>query len=128
MELNNLIKLLEFCNNLQSQNDSQKSNDFDKKLLNKKVIIRTYSAGVHYGELHDKEGTEVILKNARRLWYWETLNGGISLSEVANEGLTNSSKVCARVNFIWLNAIEIILCTDEAAKNIEAKNEYKAQN
>ena len=95
-------------------------------LTGKKCIIRTQSAGVHYGELSEKSGKEVILKNARRLWYWKTANSGISLSEVANVGLHKDSKVCAAVDFIWLEAIEIIPCTKEAIKNIEASNEYKA--
>lgn len=95
-------------------------------LVSKKCIIRTYSAGVHYGELIEKEGKEVILKNSRRLWYWKTTNKGISLSEVANAGLAKDSKVCAPVDLIWLEAVEIIPCTKEAIKNIEAADEYTA--
>lgn len=95
-------------------------------LVGKKCIIRTYSAGVHYGEVAEKDGKEVILKNARRLWYWKTSNKGISLSEVANAGLAKDSKVCAAVDLIWLEAVEIIPCTKEAIKNIEAQDEYKA--
>lgn len=95
-------------------------------LTGKKCIIRTQSAGVHYGELAEKSGKEVILKNSRRLWYWKTANSGISLSEVANAGVHKDSKVCSPVDFIWLEAIEIIPCTKEAIKNIEATNEYKA--
>lgn len=95
-------------------------------LVGKKVIVRTYSAGVHFGEIVEKEGSEVILKNARRLWYWKTANGGISLSEVANEGLHKDSKTCAAVELHWLDAIEIIPCTKEAIKNIEGQNVYKA--
>lgn len=95
-------------------------------MLGKKVIIRTFSAGVHYGELVEKDGKEVILKNARRLWYWKTTNKGISLSEVANEGLAKDSKVCAAVDAIWLEAVEIIPCTKESIKNIEAQDVYKA--
>lgn len=94
--------------------------------VGKKVIIRTYSAGVHYGELIEKDGTEVILKDARRLWYWKTANKGISLNEVANAGLAKDSKVCEAVDNIWLSAIEIIPCSKEAIKNIEAQNVYKA--
>lgn len=95
-------------------------------LVGKKCIIRTYSAGAHFGEVSEKEGKEVILKNARRLWYWKTTNKGISLSEVANGGLAKDSKVCAPVDLIWLEAVEIIPCTKEAIKNIEAQDEYKA--
>ena len=34
------------------------------------VMVRTYSAGVFAGELVSRKGQEVILKNARRIWYW----------------------------------------------------------
>lgn len=95
-------------------------------MTGKKCIIRTQSAGVHFGELSEKSGKEVILKNSRRLWYWKTANKGISLSEVANAGVAKDSKVCAPVDFIWLEAIEIIPCTKEAIKNIEGQDEYKA--
>ena len=95
-------------------------------LIGKKCIIRTYAAGVHFGELIEKEGKEVILKNSRRLWYWKTANKGISLNEVANSGLAKDSKVCAAVDLIWLEAVEIIPCTKEAIENIEAQNDYSA--
>jgi hypothetical protein len=94
-------------------------------MVGKKCIFRSYASGVHYGELVEKDGKEVIIKNARRLWYWKTANKGISLSEVAISGLAKDSKVCAPVD-IWLEAIEIIPCTKEAIKNIEAADEYKA--
>ena len=95
-------------------------------IVGKKVIVRTYSAGVHYGEIFEKEGNELILKNSRRLWYWKTKNKGISLSEIANHGVSDDSKICELVEFIWLQPIEIIFCTDGAIKSIEASNVYKA--
>jgi hypothetical protein len=98
----------------------------DKNLIGKKVIVRTYSAGVHYGEIVAKEGAEVILKNARRLYYWKTVNGGISLSEIANHGVHNDSKVCESVSLLWLQPIEIIPCAEAAINSIEAKDVYKA--
>lgn len=102
------------------------TSNINSALVGKKVIVRTFSAGVHYGEVQEKEGKEIILKNARRLWYWKTTNGGISLSEIAIGGVHKDSKICAAVNLQWLDAIEIIPCTAEAIKNIEASNEYKA--
>jgi len=98
----------------------------DQAFLNKKCIIRTYSAGVHFGELIEKSGSEVILKNSRRLWYWKNLCNKISLSEVANNGLHDDSKVCETVHGIWLNAIEIIPCTEKSIQNIEGQNVFQA--
>ena len=39
-------------------------------MKNRYVIVRTYSAGVFAGELVSRKGKEVVIKNARRLWYW----------------------------------------------------------
>ena len=36
----------------------------------KYVIVRTYSAGVFAGELESRNGQEVVLRNARRIYYW----------------------------------------------------------
>jgi uncharacterized protein DUF6948 len=71
------------------------------------VLIRTYSAGVHFGTLENREGQEVHLKNARRLWSW---NGALSLSEVAAKGIDiKNSKVSVPVEEIILTqAVEII--------------------
>lgn len=76
-------------------------------LKNKRVLIRTQSAGVHYGILVDRDGMEVHLKNARRLWSW---NGALSLSEVCSKGVTiKDSKISVPVDEIVLTqAIEVI--------------------
>lgn len=39
-------------------------------MIGKKCIVRTYSAGVWFGEISKKSGNEVIVKNARRMWQW----------------------------------------------------------
>ena len=87
------------------------------------VIIRTRSAGVWFGELAEKEGNEVILKNARRMWQWFALEG-ISLSECSIYGIDpGKSRICAAVDAVWLQAIEILPCTDKAIGSIgSAKN------
>lgn len=73
----------------------------------KRVLIRTYSAGVHFGELVKREGQEVHLKNARRLWSW---TGALSLSEVASKGVElKNSKISVPVEeIILMQATEII--------------------
>ena len=45
-----------------------------KKSKKPYVIVRTYSAGVFAGTLESRKGKEVVLSQARRLWYW---SGGI---------------------------------------------------
>lgn len=83
----------------------------------KKVIVRTYSAGVHYGTLTAKDGREVTLTNSRRVWYW---TGAASLSQLAVDGPGNGSKISVSVEeIVLLEAIEILTCTPKAAGAIE---------
>lgn len=83
------------------------------------VIVRTYSAGVFAGTLKSREGKEVVLADARRIWYWA---GAASLSELATKG-TSRPRECkfpAPVPSVLLTeAIEILEVTDAARKSIE---------
>ncbi len=83
------------------------------------VIVRTYSAGVHAGNLVERNGKEVKLKNARRLWYWE---GAASLSQLAMEGVSkpeNCKFPCEVTEISLTEAIEVIPCTEKAIKSIK---------
>ena len=96
-------------------------------MVGKKVIIRTYSAGCWFGELAEKEGNEVILKNARRMWRWWAAES-ISLSACALHGIQrDKSKIVTAVDSVWLQAIEIIPCTDTAIESIEGAGGVEAQ-
>ena len=45
------------------------------------VIVRTYSAGCFAGRLKSRRGQDVVLTEARRLWYWA---GAATLSELGD--------------------------------------------
>ena len=97
-------------------------------MIGKKVIIRTYSAGVHYGTLKSKNGAEVVLADAIRIWYWD---GAFTLSALAMRGTTKpqNCKFAMPVNEIELDRIEIIPCTEQAIASIErSESETKEQN
>lgn len=85
-------------------------------LLGKRVLVRTYSAGVHIGTLasvNPDNAMECHLKDALRLWKWE--GGGLSLSAVALNGI-KAGRI-NRTNEVTLtNAIEYIPTTEEAEK------------
>lgn len=88
--------------------------------MNEKVIIRADRAGVFFGELAKKEGSEVELHNARRLWYWD---GACSISELAVNGTTRPVKCkfsIAVPSILILGVIEVISCTEVAVKSIES--------
>jgi hypothetical protein len=87
--------------------------------MNNYVIVRTQSAGVFAGTLERREGKEVTLINARRLWYWA---GAASLSQLAESG-TSSPKECkfpiAVSRIVLTEAIEIIDVSEAGKTSIE---------
>lgn len=92
----------------------------------KYVIVRTYTAGVFAGELDSRNSQEVVLRNARRLWYWK---GAASLSQLAVDGVSCPSecKFPAPVSRVELmQAIEILDVTAKARKIIEGVPVWKA--
>jgi len=103
------------------------SGDGISSMIGKKVIIRTYSAGVWFGELSEKSGNEVVIKNARRLWRWKAAES-ITLSAVALHGVDQSkSKIVEAVPEQWLEAIEIMPCTFKAVESLEGAPNVKAE-
>ena len=96
----------------------------------KKVIVRSYGAGVFFGTLKEKTTTngvvEVVLTNSRRLWYW---SGACSLSQLATEGVKapQDCKFSVSVPEICIEqVIEIIPCSDEAIMYIESIKVWKS--
>lgn len=90
------------------------------EIIDDYYIVRTYSAGVFAGNIVKRDGQEVEMSNARRLWYWD---GAASLSQLALEGVKSPSNCkfpAALPKVILTQAIEIIPCTEEARKSIEA--------
>ncbi len=83
-------------------------------------IVRTHSAGVFYGVVVSRRGQEVVMKDARRLWYWD---GAASLSQLAMEGMKapqNCKFPCPVREVLLLQVIEVINTTEAARKSIEA--------
>ena len=96
-------------------------------MVGKKCIVRTYSAGVWFGEIAEKSGNEVVVKNARRMWKWWAKEG-ISLSSVALHGIKqDQSKIVEAVPSVWLEAIELIPASDKAIASIEGAPNVQAE-
>lgn len=94
-------------------------------MVGKKVIVRADEAGVFFGTLESKDGSEVKLSKCRRLWYWDGAN---SISQLAVEGTKKPDECKFTVvveNIIILGVIELIECTPEAILNIEGVREWK---
>jgi hypothetical protein len=94
------------------------------------VIIRTAAAGCFAGELASRKnlpaGTSVILRWARRLWYW---SGAASLSQLAMEGVSNPAG-CKFPPPVEMHEVfqvtEIMHATAKCRNSIEGVSEWRA--
>jgi hypothetical protein len=98
---------------------SDKSKPAESFEGDKYVIVRTYSAGVFAGYLEKRNGKEVIMRQARRLWYWD---GAASLSQLAMDGVSKpeNCKFPIAVDRVeLLEAIEILDVSSTAQASIQ---------
>ena len=107
--------------------DSIKSNLKPAKSMKGKkyAIVRTQNAGVFAGYIDKRSGTNTIILNARRLWYWK---GASSLSQLAVDGVTkpNECKFPCEVSKIEVTeTIEILDVTEKARLSIAGVPEWK---
>lgn len=95
-------------------------------MKNKNVMIRTIYAGVFSGILKSRKGSEVVLQNARRIYYW---TGAATISQLSQDG-TSSPETCkfpaAVTTITLLGVIEIIEMTQKAVKSINSVKIWSA--
>lgn len=91
----------------------------------KYVICRSQSAGVFAGYLESRNGQEVVMRNARRIFYWD---GAASLSQLAMSG-TSKPQNCKFPEAVdrveLLQAIEILDVTEKGQKSILSVGVWK---
>ena len=89
------------------------------------VIVRADRAGVFFGNLVKKEGTEVTLNECRKLHYWY---GAAAVEQLAIDGTItpqNCRFTLTVENATIMGVIQIIPCTEKAVKSIQAVKEWK---
>ena len=94
-------------------------------MIGKTCIVRTHSAGVFLGTVKERSGKEVLLTDARRIWYWD---GAATLSQFANEGTSNPGNCKLPTPLPEIpptEAIEIIPATEAAIASIAAVPAWK---
>lgn len=94
-------------------------------VIGKYCVVRGKDFGVFAGTVDAVEGDRVLLKDARRLWYW---SGAASLSQLALEGVKDPGgcKFTVTVESILLmNVIEIIPATEQAKRCIDGVKVWK---
>lgn len=124
----NEMKLGELLPILNLLNGSKTESNLGERYLGKEVILRSYSAGNHFGilEAYDAKTATAVLKNSRRLWKWQT-DQGISLSEVSLHGLIDSgSRICETVpEQLIAEVLEVLPTSLKASESIKKSPIYK---
>ena len=90
------------------------------------VLVRTYSAGVHCGYLEERNGKEVTLLNAIRLWKW---SGASACSQLAMEGVKNHEDCKFEIptlRVVLTEAIEVHTTTNKAEDSIKSVPSWKS--
>lgn len=88
-------------------------------------IVRTYSAGVFAGYVESRAGKECVMRDARRIWFWQ---GAASLSQLAVDGTSKPEKCKFPVavdKVMLTEVIEIIFCTEKAKASIDGVPVWK---
>lgn len=92
---------------------------------NRFYIVRADRAGVFFGHIRERVGSEVTMTDVRRLWYW---SGACSLSQLAVDGVKKPGECKFTVivpEMTILGVIEIIPANEAAVKSIEAVKPWK---
>lgn len=98
-------------------------------LIGKKVIIRSYGAGVFFGTLNEVEKCDgkytVELLNCRRLWRW---CGACSITQLAVDGTAKPDDCMFTItepSIVVSSVIEIHECSEKAIQSIKGVKEWK---
>ena len=89
-------------------------------------IIRTQNAGVFFGIVAERNGSEATLKNVRRLWRW---SGASECLQLAAEGVKfpHECKFTMVVpEIVVLGIIESPPCSPGATKSLQEVPEWKS--
>lgn len=88
-------------------------------------IIRGDRSGVFFGQIANRNGQEVELRNVRKLWYWD---GACAVEQLAIDGVTRPSECKFTVvvpEMIVTDAIQILPCSDKVAKILAEAKAWK---
>ena len=108
-----------------SQKKAEPRQKISERFVGKICMFRTDSAGVHFGELVEKDHQECLVKNARRVYYW---THACSLSQLAMEGSKDieNCKIAMLVDETILDqVIETIPMSDEAIRILGGASSWK---
>lgn len=95
-------------------------NEVNNPLIGKYVIVRSHMAGVFFGILSAKEGTELTLSNARKLYYFVGANTVEDLAKQGALDVANCQFTVEIETMVISDFVQILPCTEKAINNIKS--------
>lgn len=86
-------------------------------------IVRADRAGVFFGQIESKTAESVVMKNVRKIHYWEE---AAAVEQISQDGVGGSSRLTVTIPSMEIaGPIQIIPCTDKATENLLNQKEWK---
>ena len=88
-------------------------------------IVRCDRAGVFFGKIKERNGSEVTMTEVRKIWSWD---GACAVEQLAQDGTKapgNCRFTVTIPEMTVLGAIQIIPCTDDASVSLRGVKEWK---
>lgn len=95
-----------------------------KENSNQMYVVRCAQAGVFFGQIKERNGSEVTMINVRKLWYWD---GACAVEQLAVDGTkapANCKFTVVVPEMVLTGAIQILPCTEKAAESLAAVREW----
>lgn len=98
---------------------NNKGTSINDAVIGKYCIVRSSDRDVLAGTVENVDGDRVLLKDARRIWYWD---GAASTAQLALEGVKRPENCKFTVtveSLLLMGVVEIIPATQQAEANIK---------
>lgn len=89
-------------------------------------IVRANRAGVFFGIVKERKENSVVMRNVRKLHYWD---GAAAVEELSMSGTKKPSNCRFTVTVPEIEIkdwIQILPCTDDAVESIKSVKQWKA--
>lgn len=88
----------------------------------KKVLVRSYDAGVYFGTMVEMEGEQVHLSEVRNIWSWRGAN---CLSNIANDGIKAGNVGPVVSSMVLSRCCQVMPLSEAAIINLENQPVWK---
>ncbi len=124
-QMQQIVALMQCMNGETAKTNEIESTPMLRGFIGKYVICRSRNEGINAGYVQDIDETGVVLKDARRLWFHKASNNASWYEGVANNGISDESKVSEKTTKIIIEGFSLTLCSDKGRDSIEQASSHE---